>query len=156
VRRLRKIGAVNTTLISQYRDRNGRYKDITNTTALSFLRNFIKYIDSCYGLSHNDIGLHSLRSSSAMAMYISGVPICTIMLIGRWRSNAFMRYIQPQVSHFSNNVSRSMVTYQTYYHFPSSGTEDPNSQKPLSANAISEMDEGDAANGEQRCFTVWT
>ncbi len=49
------------------------------------------------GFTPSQIGLHSARSGAAMAMYLAGVPIFTIVLLGRWSSDAFMRYIHKQV-----------------------------------------------------------
>jgi len=48
-------------------------------------------VDEAYGLPSKDIGLHSIRASGAMAMYLNGVPVYTIMLLGRWSSYAFPR-----------------------------------------------------------------
>jgi hypothetical protein len=45
------------------------------------------------GFSHTDIGTHSIHSGTAMAMHLAGVPGFTIMLIGRWSSDAFLCYI---------------------------------------------------------------
>jgi hypothetical protein len=41
------------------------------------------------GLSHLDVGTHSIRSGGAMAMYVAGVPVFTIMLIGCWSSPSY-------------------------------------------------------------------
>ena len=41
-----------------------------------------------------ELGTHLIRSGSAMAMYLDEVPIYTIMLLGCWSSNAFLRYIR--------------------------------------------------------------
>jgi hypothetical protein len=39
-----------------------------------------------------------------MAMYLAGVPIFSIMLIGRWSSLAFLKYIRKQVQEFSCGI----------------------------------------------------
>ena len=44
-----------------------------------------------------------------MAMYLNEVPVYTIMLIGRWSSDAFLRYIRRQVQQFSAGVSARMI-----------------------------------------------
>jgi hypothetical protein len=54
------------------------------------------------GFELEEIGTHSLRSGAAMEMYLAGVPVYTIMLIGRWSSDAFLRYIRRQVEQFSD------------------------------------------------------
>jgi len=53
------------------------------------------------GFTANQIGLHSARSSAAMAMFLSGVSVFQIILLGRWASNAFLHYIRKQLKEFS-------------------------------------------------------
>ena len=53
-----------------------------------------------------------------MAMYLGECPVYTVMLIGRWSSDAFLRYIQKQVMEFSHNVSKKMLKFQNYRHIP--------------------------------------
>jgi hypothetical protein len=36
-------------------------------------------------------GLHSAHSGAAMAMYLAGVPVFTITMLGHWSSDAFLR-----------------------------------------------------------------
>jgi hypothetical protein len=61
------------------------------------------------GFSSMQLGLHSARSGAAMAMYLGGVPVYTIMLLGRWASEAFLCYIRKQVQEFSSGVSKKMI-----------------------------------------------
>ena len=70
------------------------------------------------GFKAGEIGTHSLRSGAAMAMYLAEVPIYTIMLIGRWSSDAFLLYIRKQVEQFSHNVSSRMVQHVDFTHVP--------------------------------------
>jgi hypothetical protein len=56
------------------------------------------------GFAPNDIGLNSARSGAAMTMYLSGVSVYTLMLLGHWSSDAFLRYIRKQVKEFSNGI----------------------------------------------------
>jgi hypothetical protein len=37
------------------------------------------------------IGMHSICSGAAMAMYLGGVPVFAIKIIGRWSSDSFMK-----------------------------------------------------------------
>jgi hypothetical protein len=45
------------------------------------------------GFTAKEVGLHSAPSGTAMAMYLAHVPVFTIMLLGRWLSDAFLQYI---------------------------------------------------------------
>jgi hypothetical protein len=47
---------------------------------------------------------------------MSSIPIYTIMLIGRWSSNAFLRYIRKQVEQFLWNVAKKMLTFCSFCH----------------------------------------
>jgi len=108
VRRMQAQGASDDTFLYEYiRDSDGKKGHLTGPQALTLLRDFIWTIDyESLGIHPNDIGLHSLRSSAAMAMYLNGVPVYTIMLLGRWSSDAFLRYIRKQVEEFGHDVSR--------------------------------------------------
>jgi len=71
-----------------------------------------------------NIGLHSARSGAAMAMYLAGVPVYTIMLLGRWSSDAFLRYIRKQVKEFSKGVSSKMLINEDFFTIPKSPRDD--------------------------------
>ena len=52
----------------------------------------------------------------------------TIMLIGRWSSDAFLRYIRKQVQEFSSGVSRKMILSTDFFTIPeeqAANIEDP-------------------------------
>ena len=53
-----------------------------------------------------------------MAMYLGGVPVFAIMMIGWWSSDSFMKYIQQQIEEFTFGVSKQMLTMQTFCHTP--------------------------------------
>jgi hypothetical protein len=70
------------------------------------------------GIKKEEVGTHSIRSGAAMAMYLGERPVYTIMLIGRWSSDAFLQYIRKQVMEFSQNIAKKMLTLQNYRHIP--------------------------------------
>ena len=74
--------------------------------------------ETTLGFKISDIGTHSIRSGAAMAMYLDKIPVYTIMLIGRWSSDAFLLYIQNQVEQFSQNVSSRMIRNLDFTHIP--------------------------------------
>ncbi len=63
------------------------------------------------GFKPHEIGTHSLRSGAAIEMYLAGVPVYTIMLLGRWLSDAFLHYIRKQVEQFSQDVAQKMLMH---------------------------------------------
>ena len=74
--------------------------------------------ESTLGFPASDIGTHSNRSAAAMAMYLNGIPVYTIMLVGRWSSNAFLLYIRKQVQEFTRGVSGRMINTSSFYTIP--------------------------------------
>ena len=56
----------------------------------------------------NTVGTHSLCSSCAMLLYLSNICTSTIMLLGRWKSDAFLLYLWRQVKEFTQEVTKQM------------------------------------------------
>ena len=98
----------------------GQLKQISSRTILLKLRTAVTIIgEELLGFTASEIGTHSIRSGAAMAMYLDNVPIFTIMLIGRWKSDAFLAYIRKQVEQFSHNVSTRMLSHIDWFTTPS-------------------------------------
>ena len=53
-----------------------------------------------------------------MMMYLTGVPVFTIMKMGRWLSDAFLEYIEKQVLTFPQGMSKKMIAPNTFFNFP--------------------------------------
>jgi len=73
---------------------------------------------SLLGFHPEEVGTHSNRSGGAMGMFLAGTPVYTIMLMGRWSSDAFMRYIRKQVLSLSHGIAAKMLTYEQFYTVP--------------------------------------
>jgi hypothetical protein len=77
------------------------------------------------GFTADQIGLHSARSGAAMAMCLAGVPVFTIMLLGGWSSDAFLRYIRKQVKEFSQGISDKMIQNENFFTINATSNDDP-------------------------------
>jgi hypothetical protein len=107
---------------------NDQQKLVTSAFLATQLQAAAKHIgEDVLGYSHLDIGTHSIRSGGAMAMYLVGVPVFTIMLIGRWSSDAFLWYIGRQVLQFRMGVSKRMISTksQDFFTLPDFDPEHP-------------------------------
>ena len=92
---------------------------ISSTTVRNKLRSAADGVgEDKLGFKSDDIGTHSVRSGAAMAMYLAGVPTFSIMMIGRWSSDAFLKYIRKQVEQFSHNISSRMLQNESYFTTP--------------------------------------
>ena len=74
-----------------------------------------QYGESRLGFPATRLGTHSLRAGAAMAMFLAGVPAETIQLIGRWKSQTFMRYIRAQVQQLTRGVATGMTTNPEFF-----------------------------------------
>ena len=94
-------------------------KYITSNMIRSQLRGTAAAIGKALlGFDPKEIGCHSIRSGFAMAMYLTKELPLTIMIIGRWLSEAFLKYIRKQVAMFSHNVSKRMIQNRSFYTVP--------------------------------------
>ena len=63
-----------------------------------------------------------------MLLHLAGVQVYIIMLIGRWKSDAFLVYLRTQVEEFTAGVSKAMVSSASgadFFTFPSTVARDP-------------------------------
>jgi hypothetical protein len=91
-------GTTRDTLVCTFQRRGGQLDTIASSQVLTRLRTAAQSVGSAtLGFVPKEIGTHSLHSEAAMEMHLAGVPVYTIMLIGRWSSVAFLRYIRKQV-----------------------------------------------------------
>ena len=78
------------------------------------------------GIRRSEIGTRSIRSGAAMALYLAGVPVFSIMLVGRWSSTAFLKYIRKQVQEFLQGISSKMIEVQSFDH-----VQNPTEMNPM-------------------------
>ena len=90
---------------------------ISSTEMFRHLRHTVDNMGGL-GFSGKDVGTHSIRSSLAMALYLAKRPVSTIILLGRWCSDAFLLYIRRQVQEFSTGVSADMISHQHFFTIP--------------------------------------
>ncbi len=64
-----------------------------------------------------------------MTMYLGKIPVYAIQLIGRWKSNSFMKYLRKQIEQFTLGISSKMLTLQVFRHFPSHTSLNPGLQE---------------------------
>ena len=96
-----------------------KFSDLSSKEFINDIRAIVDTIGrDILGFTSESVGTHSNRSGGAMMMYLAKNPPYTIMMIGRWSSNAFLKYIEKQVLEFSKGVSQKMLLYNTFYNIP--------------------------------------
>ena len=115
--------------------RHGRLDKITSKQVQLALRAACTAVGSArLGFELHEIGTHSLRSGAAMEIYLAGVPMYTIMLIGRWSSDASLHYIRKQVEQFSKHVVKQMLTFRSFWTVPDIATRVVSNEDPRQRN----------------------
>ena len=73
---------------------NGKLVKFTSKQICQHIKSTVKTIGSSrLGIDIKRVGTHSLRTSAAMLLYLANVRTSTIMLLGRWHSDAFLLYL---------------------------------------------------------------
>ena len=121
---------------------DGSTSDINSAQVLPWLRAIVELIgESILGFSKDDIGLHSIRSGGAMAMFLAGISTVILRRIGRWSSEAFLEYIREQVESFTYGVAQRMLSYEHFFTLN-------HSEEPTSASSTADLEDIFVANTE--------
>lgn len=111
-----------------------KHSNITSNEIFTDIRAAVDAIGPhTLGFTSKEVGTHSNRAAFAMMMYLAGRPIYTIMLLGRWLSDAFLRYIEKQIKEFSKDASKKMLSNNTFYNIPLSAWTNTDTANSLSA-----------------------
>ena len=103
-----------------YNPTRKRFEQITSKEIETDIKRAVKLVGKDkLGFGPEEVGTHSVRSSLAMQLYLQRVPPYTIMLIGRWRSDAFLTYIEKQCREFTKGMSQIMLTLDSFHQLPS-------------------------------------
>ena len=62
-----------------------------------------------YGFEYHELGARSIRTGAAMALFMRHRDPTTTKILGRWKSDAFMEYIRPQVLEMTDDLATAMV-----------------------------------------------
>lgn len=113
----RKLSYKGTSLLTTINTVNieGVLVPIKSELVLRRLREVVRHFGpDDLGFTEHEIGTHSILSSTAMQLFLNKYPTFQIMLLGRWSSDTFLRYIRRQVLEFSSGISESMVNQEFY------------------------------------------
>lgn len=106
-----------TKLASYYtHNRNHSIRAADVTKQLRFAATAIQHTT---GISPSDISARSLRAGGAMALLCGHTDKDTIMLLGRWHSDAMMRYLHQDCLPVMNRLARTMFNNGKYSFLPS-------------------------------------
>lgn len=105
----------NWPIFTFYDEETKTFSPITNSEIEDDIKRAVSALGrDILGFGPEDVGTHSNRSSLAMLLYLQQVPPYTIMLIGRWRSDAFLTYIEQQCREFTRGMSQIMLNINSF------------------------------------------
>ena len=105
--------------VNLYLDKSGKRRFVSSHMIRTKLRSAVAAMgEKRLGFTADDIGCHSIRSGGGMAMKLAKVSSYTIMIVGRWKSTAFLAYIRKQVAEFSMDISSLMITHGNFFTTP--------------------------------------
>ena len=84
-------------------------KDLRETVAIAV---------SQVGFDPENVSAHSMRVGVVLALLLARVNMDTIRLVGRWRSNIMLQYLQTTVQTFASGMTARMVQHGGYALIP--------------------------------------
>ena len=88
----------------------GEWKEVASELLMRSLKIAVKAIGKeKLDINDDTVGTHYIRTSHAMFLYINKFNTPKIILLGRWKSDCFMKYIQNQVKEFSKEVRAHII-----------------------------------------------
>ena len=118
ITRVRKYvpGANDQTLLSSIRCKSYRGDYIYSDYTLWFIKRICSQCGGArsFGFDESEIGNKSIRSGAAMSLFLMNHSTDKIMVLGRWKSKAFLDYIRPQIIEWSTCLSKDMVSFDSF------------------------------------------
>jgi hypothetical protein len=97
--------------------RRSSHHEVSDERVRDLLRSTCQIFDGVnqYGISAGEVGTRSIRSGAAMALAVQGGQSeRSIMMLGRWKSLAFLVYIRPQVLEWAGDMSCRMANTTSF------------------------------------------
>ena len=91
---------------------------VTPSRITNVLRNAVSALGTDLGFLPSDVSARCLRAAGAMALLLADVDSNVIQLIGRWRSDAMLRYLHVQAAPLMHDYSQRMLTGGHYTLIP--------------------------------------
>jgi hypothetical protein len=97
-------------------------KHVSPTNITNALRHSAHDIQHLTGIEPSLLSARSLRPGGATALLCTGIDTDVIQLLGRWKSDAMLRYLRVAALAHTSNLSQQMLTAGTYTFAPNAYT----------------------------------
>jgi hypothetical protein len=119
---LRSVRAKPDTPLYVYHYPDRTCKHVSPTNINNALRHSAKDIQHLTGIEPSLLSARSLRPGGATALLCTGIDTDVIQLLGRWKSDAMLRYLRVAALAHTSNLSQQMLTAGTYTFAPTTYT----------------------------------
>lgn len=114
-----------------------RWYPMKPTHITNALRHAAKAVKDITGIDPFKISARSLRPGGATALLCANVGSDAIMLLGRWKSDAMLRYLRIQAAAQAHNYAQKMLTHGAYtFHPQALAAGNLPDQAPLEVQAL--------------------
>ena len=134
-RHLREHNAPQETPICTYWDDNNVKRSADSKLITNGLRHAANSVKHLTGIPGDLISARSLRPGGATALLCAGTDKDVIQLLGRWKSDAMLRYLRIQAHTQSDNFAQKMLDHGAYTFAPGTCTTAQAQPVPLEAPA---------------------
>jgi hypothetical protein len=86
-----------------------------STSLTTYLRIIVRAVGPSYGLIPSDVSTKNMRASGATALLCARIDPDTIRLVGRWASDAMLRYLHVQVTPVITPFAPAMLEHGDYH-----------------------------------------
>ena len=94
--------------------KGNKWSTICSAEITAALRSATTIIVTQVGFTPDDVSARSMQAGGDMALLMARVDTYTIRLVGRWRSNAMIRYLHTTVQTFTEGLAARMVQHGDY------------------------------------------
>jgi hypothetical protein len=102
------------TPLYAYYDENGTQKMVTSRMVTLLLRRGAAIVEDQTGIAPKKISARSLRPGGATALLCAGQEPTSIALVGRWRSEAMLRYLRANITPAAMTFAKLMLTHGNF------------------------------------------
>lgn len=117
IRRLlyhRRMNTATNKPLATYYNAHNRLTAITAKDVTEVIRNAATANFHLTGIASHELSARSLRAGGAMAMLCANIDFDTIKLLGRWYSDAMVRYLHAQAQPVVQQLAVKMYNHGTY------------------------------------------
>ena len=131
---------------------SGLPKAVSPSMSTALLRKSALAVEAQTGIPPAKISSRSLRPGGATALLCAGHEPTNIQLVGRWRSEAMLRYLRAQATPAAQNFAQQMLTHGNFTYNPTgpaagdADADEPFFGIPIQAQAVNHHDRFDPSD----------